>query len=88
MKYTSFFCPAFLDHLKSVPTDRTAFFGDYFNRSIEGIDDWVRFAHLQPCSPKVVSAQSTGRFQVTDRIDMILGNIARRLTYQPLISHE
>ncbi|WP_226177046.1 IS1595 family transposase [Hymenobacter lucidus] len=63
-------------------------FWSHFKRGIEGIYHWVSFEHLQAYVNEFTLRYNTRRFHTADRFNLILGNIAGRLTYNTLISHE
>lgn len=61
-------------------------FWSHFKRMIDGIYHNISMAHLQSYVTEFSLRWNTRRSATADRFDLILGNIAGRLTYKTLIS--
>jgi len=60
-------------------------FWSHFKRGIVGINHWVSREHLQAYVTEYTLRYNTRKFTTAGRFDLVLSNVAGRLTYKELI---
>lgn len=63
-------------------------FWSHLKRGIDGIYHWVSVPHLQRYVTEYSLRYNTRKHETSERFNLILSNIAGRLTYKNLIDHE
>jgi hypothetical protein len=60
-------------------------FWSHLKRGIDGIYHWVNVPHLQSYVNEYTLRYNTRKFTTAGRFDLVLSNVAGRLTYKELI---